>query len=52
VSLTVHPHDETKTAKLRQLFTTREFPKNVILKPEFRAAVNADSGILLRKPQL
>ncbi len=34
------------------LWTTREFPKNFILKLEFRAAVNADSGIFIRKPQL
>ncbi|MDB6156191.1 MAG: gnl 3 [Chthoniobacteraceae bacterium] len=37
---------------LSQLWTTREFPKNFRLKLEFRAAVNADSGIFLRKPQL
>ena len=35
-----------------QLYTTAEFPKNFILKIEFRAAVNADSGIFIRKPQL
>ena len=34
------------------LWTTREFPKNFNLKLEFRAAVNADSGIFIRKPQL
>ncbi|MES2570744.1 MAG: DUF1080 domain-containing protein, partial [Verrucomicrobiota bacterium] len=37
---------------LSQLWTTREFPKNFHLKLEFRAGVNADSGIFLRKPQL
>ena len=37
---------------LAQLWTTREFPKDFHLKLEFRAAVNADSGIFLRKPQL
>ena len=36
----------------RDLWTTKVFPKNFILKIEFRAAVNADSGIFLRKPQL
>jgi len=51
-SLTVNPFTEGKGPKLRQLYTTREFPKNFILKLEFRAAVNADSGIFLRKPQL
>lgn len=35
-----------------QLYTTAEFPKNFILKIEFRAAVDADSGIFIRKPQL
>lgn len=34
------------------IWTTREFPKNFNLKLEFRAAVNADSGIFIRKPQL
>jgi hypothetical protein len=34
------------------LWTTREFPKDFVLKLEFRAAVNADSGIFIRKPQL
>lgn len=51
-SLTVNPHAEGKGPKLRQLYTTKEFPKDFILKLEFRAAVNADSGIFLRKPQL
>ncbi len=35
-----------------QMYTTAEFPKNFILKLEFRAAVNADSGVFIRKPQL
>lgn len=34
------------------LWTTREFPNDFNLKLEFRAAVNADSGIFIRKPQL
>ena len=47
--LVVHPRDP----RLMQiLWTTREFPKNFILKIDFRAAVNADSGIFIRKPQL
>ena len=37
---------------MQVLWTTREFPKDFILKLEFRAAVNADSGIFIRKPQL
>jgi len=34
------------------IWTVKEFPKNFVLKLEFRAAYNADSGIFLRKPQL
>jgi hypothetical protein len=34
------------------LWTTREFPKDFVLKLEFRATPNADSGVFLRKPQL
>ena len=37
---------------MRQLWTTKQFPTNFTLKLEFRAAVNADSGIFVRKPQL
>ena len=51
-TLVVNPQDEGKGPRLRQLWTTQEFPKDFILKIEFRAAVNADSGIFLRKPQL
>src|SRR5205814_5515640 len=45
----VHP----KTPRLMQIiWTTRQFPKDFNLKLEFRAEVNADSGIFIRKPQL
>ena len=37
---------------ISQLYTVEEFPKDFTLKLEFRASVNADSGIFLRKPQL
>lgn len=37
---------------LAQMWTTREFPTDFHLKLEFRASINADSGIFLRKPQL
>lgn len=37
---------------LAQLWTVREFPKDFHLKLQFRAGVNADSGVFLRKPQL
>ncbi len=38
--------------KIQQLWTTREFPSDFILKLEFRATPNADSGVFLREPQL
>ncbi len=50
--LVVNGHNAEKGPKLRQLWTTQVFPKNFILKIEFRAVVGADSGIFLRKPQL
>jgi sialate O-acetylesterase len=37
---------------LAQMWTTREFPNDFHLKLQFRAGVNADSGVFLRKPQL
>jgi hypothetical protein len=37
---------------IAQLYTVEEFPKNFTLKLEFRASVNADSGVFVRKPQL
>ena len=49
--LVVNPHVEGKP-RFGQLYTTREFPKDFILKLEFRASTNADSGIFIRKPQL
>jgi hypothetical protein len=38
--------------KIKQLWTTAKFPKDFELRVEFRAAVNADSGIFIRGPQL
>jgi len=49
--LVVNPRKEG-TPPLRQLWTTKEFPNDFELRLEFRAAVDADSGIFLRKPQL
>lgn len=47
--LVVHPREP----RLMQiLWTTHSFSNDFILKLEFRAAVNADSGIFIRKPQL
>jgi hypothetical protein len=37
---------------IAQLWTTREFDKDFELRFEFRAGVNADSGVFVRKPQL
>jgi hypothetical protein len=37
---------------VQQLWTTREFPSDFILKLEFRATPNADSGVFIRQPQL
>ncbi len=50
--LIVHPHNPEKGPRLRQLSTTQQFPKDFVLRLEFRAAVNADSGIFIRGPQL
>jgi lysophospholipase L1-like esterase len=38
--------------KIQQLSTTRDFPKGFILKLEFRATPEADSGVFIREPQL
>jgi len=50
--IVVNPHNPETGPRLRQMWTTREFPKDFTLKLEFRAAVNADSGVFIRKPQL
>lgn len=51
-ALVVNDNNPAKGPRFRQLWTKQEFPKNFILKLEFRAEINADSGIFLRKPQL
>jgi hypothetical protein len=38
--------------RVQQLWTTKEFPQDFILKLEFRATPNADSGVFIRRPQL
>ncbi|MCA9162829.1 MAG: DUF1080 domain-containing protein [Planctomycetales bacterium] len=38
--------------RIQQLWTTREFPRDFILKLEFRATPYADSGVFVRGPQL
>jgi len=37
---------------IAQLWTVKQFPKDFELRLEFKAAVNADSGLFIRKPQL
>lgn len=36
----------------RTLWTTQKFPHDFVLKLEFRASPNADSGVFIREPQL
>jgi lysophospholipase L1-like esterase len=43
------PHEYRK---IQQLWTQRQFPQNFVLKLEFRATPNTDSGIYVRGPQL
>ena len=50
--LVVNPYRPEAGPHLRQLWTARTFPKDFTLKLEFRASVNADSGIFIRQPQL
>ena len=38
--------------RIQQLWTTQEFGDDFVLKLEFRATPNADSGVFIRKPQL
>ncbi|HEX5221311.1 MAG TPA: GDSL-type esterase/lipase family protein [Verrucomicrobiae bacterium] len=38
--------------KIQQLYTTRQFSNDFVLKLEFRATPNADSGVYIRGPQL
>jgi lysophospholipase L1-like esterase len=36
----------------QKLMTTRKFPKDFVLKMEFRASPSADSGVFVREPQI
>ena len=38
--------------RIQQLYTKQEFSGDFVLKLEFRATPNADSGVFIRKPQL
>ncbi len=51
-ALVVNDYVPAKGPHLRQLWTVEEFPGDFELRLEFRAQVNADSGIFIRKPQL
>lgn len=42
----------TEGRRIQQLWTTREFGHDFVLKLEFRATPNADSGVFIRQPQL
>jgi len=42
----------TEGRRIQQINTTRDFPKDFVLRLEFRATPNADSGIFIRGPQL
>lgn len=48
-ALVVHPKTPRQISKM---WTTQEFPKDFVLRLEFRATYNADSGIFIRAPQL
>jgi hypothetical protein len=39
-------------SRIQQMWTTAEFGKDFVLKLEFRATPNADSGVFIRQPQL
>jgi len=39
-------------SRVQQLWTVKEFSKDFVLKLEFRATPNADSGVFIRLPQL
>jgi len=38
--------------RIQQIWTEREFPDDFVLRLEFRATPNADSGVFIREPQL
>jgi hypothetical protein len=50
--LTANPYKEGDEERYRNLWTVKEFPKDFVLRLEFRASRNADSGIFLRGTQL
>ncbi len=42
----------TEGRRIQQLWTTQKFSSDFVLKLEFRATPNADSGVFIRQPQL
>ena len=52
--ITVHDRDRAPAANqpIRQLYTVRQFTGDFILRLQFRAGVNADSGIFIGRQQL
>jgi hypothetical protein len=47
-----HEKDNKEKGGIKDLYTTKDFGKDFILKLEFRAAPKADSGVYIRGPQL
>jgi hypothetical protein len=50
--ITMHEKDKSGKGGIKDLYTTRDFGKDFILRLEFRAAPRADSGVYIRGPQL
>jgi hypothetical protein len=50
--LIVHPSPPNAPHTVQQIWTSAVFPRNFNLRLEFRAGVNADSGLFIRDPQL
>src|SRR5688572_11510870 len=44
-AIVVNIYEPAKGPRLRQMWTSRKFPKDFVLKLEFRAGPQADSGI-------
>jgi hypothetical protein len=50
--IVMHEKDKGGKGGIKDLYTTRDFSKDFVLKLEFRAAPKADSGVYIRGPQL
>jgi len=51
-AIVMNEKDKDGKGGIKDLYTVQQFPKNFILKMEFRAALKADSGVYIRGPQL